>query len=74
MVLFPIAGFCLYAWLLAGHVRPLGTLALAATTGVLAGVFLAKLLFHGGRVGTLILLALCLLGLAPILPPEMRPF
>ena len=27
-----------------------------------------------GRVGTLILLALCLLGLAPILPPEMRPF
>ena len=74
VVLFPIAGFCLYAWLLAGHVRPLGTLALAATIGVLAGVSLANLLFHGGRVGTLILLALCLLGLAPILPPEVRPF
>jgi hypothetical protein len=74
MLLFSVGGFCLYTWLLAGHVRPLGVLALSSTAGALAGVFLSKLLFNRGRMGSLLLFVLCLLGLAPVLPPETLAF
>lgn len=53
MILFPVIGFCTYAWLLADQMQPLAVLYTAAIVGVLAGVFLVKLLFHGGAAGHL---------------------
>jgi hypothetical protein len=72
MILFPVIGFCAYAYLLAGHMRPLAVLGTAAIVGVLAGVFLVKLLFHGGRLGTFLMLVACLLVLTIAVPEQFQ--
>ena len=72
MILFPVIGFCTYYWLLAGHMQPLAVLYTAAIIGVLAGVFLVKLLFHGGRLGTFLMLVACLLVLTMAVPEQYQ--
>lgn len=72
MVVFPVIGFCAYYWLLAGHLEPLVVLYIAAIGGVLAGVFAVKLLFHGGRLGTFLMLIACLLVLTLAVPEQYQ--
>ena len=72
MILFPVIGFYVYCWLLADHIQPLAVLGAAAIVGVLAGMFLVKLLFHGGGLGTFRMLVTCLLVLIVAVPEQYQ--